>query len=111
MRRVRGICVRYLNVCTKRMLIPCSTFIVPFNEEGANPKQGRICNQGLVRVAVLIEEKAGCFIKQYQNLLDFQKVKFMDISEISTIRFIFVIKKSCTTNKNIICTTSYSIMY
>ena len=93
MRRVRGICVSYLNVCTKRMLIPCSTFIVPFNKQGANQKQGRICNQGLVGVAVLTEAKAGCFIKQYQDLLHFQKVKFMDIFEISTICFMFVIKK------------------
>ena len=32
-----------------------------------------------------MEPKAGYFIKQLQDLLDFQKVNFMDIPEISTI--------------------------
>ena len=37
------------------------------------------------RVTFFTEVKAGYFIKHYQDLFDFQKVKFMDIAEIFTI--------------------------
>ena len=58
-----------------------STLIVPLNK-----KKIRNCNQGLsVVIPVFTEAKAGYFIKQDQDLLDFQKVRVMEIHEIGTI--------------------------
>ena len=43
------------------------------------------CTSPRIGVTVFTEANAGYFIKQYQELLDFQKVKVMDIPEICTM--------------------------
>ena len=48
-------------------------------------------------VTFFMEAKAGYCIKQYQNLLDFQKVKFMEIPEIFTIQLHIYDLRSHTT--------------